>query len=120
MTNVHAGLNTLTRTATALAALAAALIVAAPRAAHADSFAAPSVKVDYSDLNLASDQGSRALYSRIVYAARAVCVTGDGSIRNLHQYAIERSCVDAAVSNAVRDVHSPKLAAYVETRQGRI
>jgi UrcA family protein len=119
MIKVHSGLNSLTRTATALAAVAAVLIVAAPRAAHADSLATPSVKVDYSDLNLTSDQGSRALYSRIVYAARAVCVTGDGSIRNLHQYAIERSCVDAAVANAVRDVHSPKLAALVEARQGR-
>jgi UrcA family protein len=119
MTKVASSLNSYRRTAVAIAAVAATLIVAAPRAAHADALA-PSVKVDYSDLNLTSDQGSRALYSRIVYAARAVCVTGDGSIRNLHQYAIERSCVDSAVANAVRDVHSPKLAALVQAHQGSI
>jgi len=108
------------RTASAFALLAACLAVGATGAAHAatDAADAPALTVRYADLNLDTQQGSLALYGRIVAAAQQVCAAED--IRDLHAVAAARLCREQAIARAVRDVHSPMLASlYAErTRQG--
>lgn len=74
----------------------------------------PAVSVNYSDLNLATEQGTVALYKRIVSAARQVCPANTGP--NARLAAEARHCVDQAVARAVRDVQSAKLAELQATR----
>ena len=103
----------------AAAALAATTLAgqasAAPVAAQA-----PAVHVRYNDLDLATEQGSRALYRRIQVAARQVCPVSD--IRDLAAMSQALKCQAAAVNRAVDDVHSPQLAALhanlTRTRHG--
>lgn len=104
------------RTATGFALLAACVAVGATSAAHAatESADAPALTVRYSDLNLATEQGSLALYGRIVAAAQQVCVADD--IRDLHAVAAARACREQAIAKAVRDVHSPVLASLYAER----
>ncbi len=92
------------------AALAGCLAVAA--VANAES--TPTVRVSYADLNLATQQGSQALYARIASAASQVCVVDD--IRDLQAMAAARSCRAEAIAQAVRDVHNPELAAVYAER----
>jgi UrcA family protein len=75
---------------------------------------APAVSVSYSDLNLATEQGTLTLYKRIVSAARQVCPVNTGP--NARLAAQTQRCVDEAVARAVRDVQSPKLAELQATR----
>jgi UrcA family protein len=98
----------------ALSALAACLVIAPGLASAADlaptrADASPSITVRYTDLNLATEAGTTALYARLVAAARHVCTVSD--IRNLRQVAAAEACQQQAIANAVRDVHNPKLAA---------
>jgi UrcA family protein len=65
--------------------------------------------VRYSDLNLGTEQGTEALYARLVSAARAVC--GAPDIRDLGALVAAHACERQAVANAVRDVRSPRLSA---------
>jgi UrcA family protein len=102
----------------ASAALGATLIIGAATAAYAADSApeAPSVRVSYHDLNLATDEGTVALYGRIVSAAYRVCQVSD--IRDLHQVAAATECRARAIERAVRDVGSPRLAAVYTARRG--
>lgn len=106
------------RSTAALAALTACLLLGAAGAAHAvqPADAAPTVRVAYGDLNLASEQGNSTLYARIVSAARAVCGIGDVDIRDLRGLATARACESHAIAQAVSDVHSAKLAAIYSAR----
>ncbi|MBV8876391.1 MAG: UrcA family protein [Gammaproteobacteria bacterium] len=106
-------LNQFTRTSAAVATLACLLA----GTAQAASPAAPSVTVPYGDLNLASEQGASALHARVAYAARQVCGGNGLDVRNLQAYASERACESQAISRAVHDVHSPKLAASFAARR---
>ena len=101
----------------ASAALTACLIVGASATAYAAAPAdgSPSVRVNYHDLNLATEQGTAALYGRIVSAARRVCAASD--IRILAEVAAAQSCEAQAIANAVRAVNSPRLAATHSARQ---
>jgi UrcA family protein len=105
--------NQFTRTSAAVAALACLLA----GTAHAGSAVPSSVTVAYGDLNLASEQGASALYARVAYAARQVCGGNGLDIRNLQAFASERACESQAISRAVQDVHSPKLAASFAARR---
>ena len=98
------------RTATAFALLAACVSVPASGAAHAatESSDAPKLTVRYSDLDLATQQGSQALYGRIAAAARQVCAVDD--IRNLAALAAADAYRAQAIEKAVREVHSARLA----------
>jgi UrcA family protein len=97
-------------TTTVLGTLAACLVVAPGLASAATpESAAPSVTVRYSDLNLGTEQGTEALYARLVSAARAVC--GAPDIRDLGALVAAHACERQAVANAVRDVRSPRLSA---------
>jgi len=60
------------------------------------------------DLDLATTQGSTALYGRISEAAHKVCAASD--IRDLKALAATYACERDAVSQAVREVHSTPLA----------
>ena len=101
----------------AAAALGAALIVASATNAFAATpdEAAPTVRVSYHDLNLSTDEGTAALYGRIVSAAYKVCQVSD--IRDLHQAAAAAQCREQAIARAVRDIDNPRLAAVYSARQ---
>jgi UrcA family protein len=94
-------------------ALAACLLGAVAGTAGAAGVASDAdvrtMRVTYSDLDLATAQGSRALYARIESAAREVCAADDQ--RNLAAVAAARACTAQAVAQAVSTVHSPMLAA---------
>jgi len=113
MTSATSSIRALLR---ASAALTACLIVGGSATAYAaPADPAPSVQVKYGDLNLASDQGARALYERIVWAAHRVCAVSD--IRILAEVAAGRVCQAQAIAHAVRDVNSPQLAAVYSAHQ---
>jgi UrcA family protein len=96
-------------------ALTACLAIGAcAAAAHAAETSAPTVTVTYNDLNLATEAGSSALYARLEKAAARVCVVDD--IRDLAAVAARKSCQQAAIARAVRDVNSPRLAALFSAR----
>jgi UrcA family protein len=84
--------------------------------AHAATAAedVPSVAVQYSPLDLTSDEGARILYRRIASAAQAVCPEADS--RDLDGFARSKSCRSDAIARAVRDIHSPRLAALYSAR----
>jgi UrcA family protein len=82
-----------------------------------DKFAdVPSVVVNYSDLNLATDHGAQMLYARITTAARHVCPEDKNLTDRVAGMA--RHCVSAAVARAVAAVDSPRLAA-IDSERGR-
>jgi UrcA family protein len=104
----------------ASAALTACLIVGASATAYAaaPADASPSARVNYRDLNLATEQGTAALYARIVSAAHRVCTVRDSRI--LAELAAAQACEAQAIVHAVRAVNSPRLAAthLAHQRQG--
>lgn len=101
------------RALTALAALGmitTATLLAPTIAAAAQPVAdAPQMAVTYSDGDLASDQGTRALYQRIKRAAQSVCPSYDP--RDLTAFAANRECQRQAIASAVRQVGNQRLAA---------
>lgn len=110
MTSATLSLGGRLRTALAFTVLTACTAIGAVGSAHAaDAAVVPALKVHYSDLNLSTEQGSLALYGRIVAAAHKVCTVVD--IRDLRAAAALGACRDQAVARAVRDVGSPMLAA---------
>jgi len=107
MTFATTGMNVTRRCAT-LGGLAAALLLGAAGAYAVGPDSAPSVRVGYGDLNLASAQGASTLHARLAAAARTVCAADGVDIRNLREYAAVRSCEMQAIANAEHDVQSPK------------
>jgi len=103
-----------------LAALTACMALGlADVARSATPDAAPTIKVLYGDLNLTTREGVSTLYARVTAAARQVCAVDGGDIRNLEAYAAARSCEAQAIANAVRDVHSAKVAASFAARHAQ-
>lgn len=102
------------RTAVAFTVLAACTALGTVGTAHAASADVPALKVRYSDLNLSTEQGSLALYGRLVAAAQQVCAVDD--IRDLRAVASAKACREEAVAQAVRDVNSPMLASVYAER----
>src|ERR1022692_1198812 len=90
--------------------LIGSICAATAGAATADSDV-PSVTVRYDDLNLSSEAGTRALYNRLVVAAKQVCP--DDSSRQLATLQLVKVCREQAVINAARQIPSPQLAALV-------
>jgi UrcA family protein len=99
--------------------LAGALTVAqaAPPAGAASSEAAPRQVVNYSDLDLASPEGTLALYRRIATAAQKVCPPE--SSRDLARKARIDACRSEAIARAVRDINNSRLAALYAQRSNR-
>lgn len=115
MTSATSSISDLLR---ASAALSACLIVGASATAYAaapPADASPSVRVNYHDLNLATEQGTAALYGRIVFAAHKVCPVSDHRV--LAEVAAAHACEKQAIARAVRAVNSPRLAAIHSAHQ---
>ena len=106
--------HTLTRAAATV--LASCVIGLTATLAHAATPAseAPAISVNYSDLNLATDEGSRALHERLAAAARQVCPSNLGP--SARQLSDSRHCVVAAVDRAMGEVKDPKLAGVRATQ----
>jgi UrcA family protein len=96
-----------------------AMIVGPQMAARAADRQPPSVRVSFSDLDLARQQGTATLYRRIRNAARAVCGPVDVSLAE-DRLNWER-CVDQSIANAVARVGNANLTAYylANTHRGR-
>jgi UrcA family protein len=75
-----------------------------------------SVTVQYGDLNLASEAGSRTLYDRLVVAARQVCPAEAGSLLEISQNLEAQRCIDGAVERAVKEIRNPKFAEVATSR----
>jgi UrcA family protein len=74
---------------------------------------APSVTVQYHDLNLNSSEDIARLYERIHVAALDVCQSAQGPGRQDVESWIEWDrCVRNAIAKAVKAVHNEKLSAY--------
>jgi UrcA family protein len=101
------------RAFTALAALGVitTATLLAPTLASAAQPAAdvPQTAVNYSARDLASDQGTHALYQRIKRAAQAVCPAYDA--RDLEAFAASRECQQQAVADAIHQIGNARLAA---------
>ena len=99
-------------TRTVVAALLTTTVSAIP-ASYAQSIEQdgepPSETVNFSDLNLATTEGSQVLYQRLVDAAGRVCPT-TSSLMELRDNSRRQSCINTAVENAVKDVKNPRFA----------
>ena len=97
-------------------AAAFALVFAAPIVAEAanHSYEAESgtLRVSYSDLNLNSDEGILALYSRLQNASRLACDPGSYLEKgSLTAMASSKSCYSDLLTKLVDKVDSEKLTA---------
>ena len=97
------------------AAVAAVSLGSVAVAAHADpAVDAPARTVHYSDLNLNTNAGVAALYSRIRNAAQLVC--GNVDPRRLDEAASAKACIDKAVFSSVAAVNNPLLTSEYNAR----
>jgi UrcA family protein len=99
-----------------IAVLTASVLAGAFGVAHAAAPDIPTMVVKYGDLDLSTQDGTRALYKRIAFAAAQVCPAVDS--RDLARNAHAQVCRDAAIARAVRDVNSPQLAALYDAKRG--
>jgi UrcA family protein len=89
------------------------LSIAESASASARVDEAPSVIVQYHDLNLDSREGVAGLYERIQAAAAVVCKSVEVRQRVNHLFWAERdACINHAVAEAVHAVHNENLSAY--------
>lgn len=95
----------------ALGASVLALVAAPAGSASAQPVQTYSASVTYSDLNLSSRDGARAMYQRIKSTARKLC-GGEPTIGDLGGHASWRACVDSAVDNAVARLDAPMVTAF--------
>jgi len=104
---VNSNRNTIGRVAVLAACLLAGSLGVAQAAAPVTDV--PQVAVSYSDLDLSTSEGTRALYQRIANAAREVCPYPNA--RELAEFEVNHSCREAAIAKAVREINSPALVA---------
>lgn len=106
--------------AVCVALVAGAAITATAAAASAETSngaEARSVHVSYADLNLGSEAGARAMYTRLSGAAHRAC--GDSSGRMSITEAREiRECVSGALDRAVAALDQPTVTALYEREYG--
>ena len=96
-----------------LALGASALLIAAAPAASvsAEPAQTSSAIVKYSDLNLSSRDGAKAMYQRLKMTARNLC-GGEPDIRDIGAQASWRTCVNDTVDSAVGRLNDPMVAAF--------
>jgi UrcA family protein len=70
-----------------------------------------SATVKYSDLNLSSRDGARAMYQRIKSTARKLC-GNEPDIGEIGGRDSWRTCVNDAVDNAVAGLNAPMVTAF--------
>jgi UrcA family protein len=84
-----------------------------------EQWQAPTAKVDFADLDLASTHGAELLYTRLRYAAAEVCGP-QADTRLIQQTITWRRCFREAIRNAVVQVDQPSLTAiYLQHTGGR-
>ena len=90
----------------------ALLLAAAPAVSvSAEPVQTSSAIVKYSDLNLSSHEGAKAMYQRLKMTARNLC--GDEpDIREIGAQASWRTCVNGIVDSAVGSLNDPMVAAF--------
>ena len=76
----------------------------------------PKTTVRYADLNLSTEEGARALYSRLIAAAQKVCPTRADTLLALKQIREVDRCVTETVQRAVKEIKDPKFAEGVAAR----
>ena len=91
------------------AAAAAVCLACVAVGAHANGTAydVPARTVQYADLNLYTQAGAAALYTRIRHAAEQVC--GDVGSRELAEAAAAKACVNRAIFSSVHSVNNLRL-----------
>jgi UrcA family protein len=101
-----------------LAAVTALCLSSAAIGAYADETGkeVPTVTVRYSDLNLGTQAGAKALYSRIRYAAEEVC--GNPDWRQRFESAAVKACIDRAISTSVHSVNNSRLTSVYDSDMG--
>lgn len=92
-----------------LGSLAGLSWAGAASAATASEGTIPEATVHYSKSSLASDDGARALYSRLEKAAKQVCPSGPMYAHISATSVVE--CRQKALSAAVAKIHNQRLAA---------
>jgi UrcA family protein len=75
------------------------------------------ITVKYADINVSNPQGAAALYARIQWAARQVCLPLDG--RDLSSKARMGACMHKAIADAVAKVGQPALFDAFNAHNGR-
>jgi len=97
-------------------AAAGSLIVGGLPVAHASTLAddTPSIVVDYRDLDVSTQEGTLALYRRLVSAAKKVCP--EENIRDLSMLVLSKACQTQAIERAVHTINSPQLAEIYAAR----
>ena len=101
-----------------LAAVAVLCLSSAAIGAYADETTkdVPTLTVRYSDLDLGTQAGANALYSRIRYAAEQVC--GNPDWRQRLESAAVKACIDRAVSSSVHSVNNARLTSVYDSHIG--
>jgi UrcA family protein len=95
---------------------ACALGFAAMAAAN-DALGAPKVSIRYGDLNLATSQGAKVLYERIIIASYAVCQSsGRDANDNANPFALE-ACRKKIIAEAVSKIGKPTLYALYNAKK---
>ena len=80
--------------------------------------AAPSVKVQLADVDLASQAGAEVAMRRISNAAQSVC-GGAPDLRSMNRYAIYNRCRREAIERAVGQLDRPQVTALLSKPQTR-
>jgi UrcA family protein len=75
-----------------------------------------SVTVKYEDLDLATEEGSHALYGRLTVAAREVCPQIGDTLLALRQNRDAQRCITDTVQRAVKGIKNPKFADVAASR----
>jgi UrcA family protein len=91
----------------AIAGLAGLPFAAGAAIAPAD---APSVRVQFADLDLTRDAGVEHLYVRLRHAASTVC-DQHADVRDFRALASERTCTNQVLDRAVAEIRSSRLSA---------
>jgi len=90
-----------------------ALFIAESAVAGVPVVEAPSVKVQYQDLNLNDQKAIATLYQRIRNAADEACKPAEGpQLVNRVFWKAWNDCFTQAIANAVQTVHNDKLSEY--------
>ena len=100
-----------------MTAVAAFGVVSAATATAGEAELFHSRVVKYDDLDINSEQGAKALYTRLRSAARIVCANLEG--REIRQKLEWKSCFDQALTRSVAEVNQERVTALHRSRADR-
>ena len=114
-------MNTMTRSNPILRVFAVALIGSfalgfGTISAAADNFGVPQANIRFGDLNLATAQGAKVLYERIMSASYAVCQSFDRDRNDNADPLALHACVKQIIADAVKKIGKPALYAIYNDR----